>query len=311
MMIYIHSWAGHESIGYLSYNESDKIGQNKLFALMPHGNCITQGVTDNCKMCKSENLCLLMVHAGLSNNAPGGFAEQMYVNPNQLFPMDGIEKDLTIFLEPLSCVIRGWKRIKPQKEIKVGIVGAGPIGLLHYLYRSVYAKESQYYLYENNMKRVETVKKILKGFNLKINIKEKCDIVVMACSTNNGFERCKELVKSGGKIMLFSGFNNIDYRENGWLPEFVHREEFVFSHNNVTYVGTSGYTHENFKESKSVLKETNIFKKLVTGIVNGLDSKKVISKYWDDEEYKKPVILCDIHGALDHHIKLHYIVNKQ
>ena len=300
--------AGHESVGY-------KVNENEanLYVLLPHSNCITRNEKQKCSSCEmgDYNLCKCMNHAGLSSSEPGGLSELSDVPPSQLFSANNIDADLAVFTEPLSCVIRSWKKVKSSKKNKIAIVGLGPIGCLHYIYSSISNPDSEYYLFEKDKNRIETFKKVFTDKDYQINIdNEDVDLAIMANSTSDGFEAAKKTVKKGGSVLLFSGFNDISYRCNDFFPEFIHREEFNFYDKEIFYYGSSGYQVEDLNDSLKNLSENSIYKKMITGTVFGIDSFKLESQYFEDEVFDEPVLLKDINGKLSHHIKIQYYVNK-
>lgn len=302
--------AGHESVGYMIDNENSK----KLFVLLPHSNCITRDESLKCLSCQAGdyNLCKCMNHAGLSSSEPGGLSEYSSVPSNQLLEIKDVPEDIAVFTEPLSCVLRSWKKIKKCKKQKVGIVGLGPIGCLHYIYSSLIYPDTRFYLFEKNEKRVETFKKAFKNDNYEINTPvEDLDISIMANSNSDGFEKSKEHVKKGGAVLLFSGFNEVAYKCNDFFPEFIHREEFNFYDNELYYFGSSGYTNEDLKDSMSTLKDNNdIFRQMITGTVYGVDSNTINCHYDEDEKFNEPILVKDMKGQLSHHIKIQYFVNN-
>ena len=298
--------AGHESVG-----SSD--GKN-LFVLLPHSNCITRNEKVICPSCEEGkyNLCRCMNHAGLCSTEPGGLSEVAYVPKKQLLEVKNLAPNLAVFTEPLSCVLRSWKKVQRSKKDSIAIVGLGPIGCLHYVYSSILYPDSEFFLFEENLERIETFKKIFKEPNYTVNPK-KCevDISVMANSTSTGFEKAKKYVKKNGVLILFSGFNDISYKSNDFFPEYIHREEFNFFNDEIFYYGSSGYTEEDLNESVETLKSNHIFEKIITGSVYGLDSKKIHSHYSEDEIFDDPVLIKDIKSELPHHIKIQYYPNNK
>lgn len=303
--------AGHESVGYISDDKDSK----QLFVLLPHSNCITREESLKCSSCQTGdyNLCKCMNHAGLSSSEPGGLSEYSSVPANQLLEIKDVPEDVAVFTEPLSCVLRSWKKIKNHKKQKVGIVGLGPIGCLHYLYSTLLYPDTQFFLFEKNEKRVEIFKKAFKNNNnYVVNIPaDDLDISIMANSNSDGFEASRKCVKKEGAVLLFSGFNEAAYKCNGFFPEFIHREEFNFYDNKTYYFGSSGYTKEDLLDSMKTLKENNdIFRRMITGTVHGVDSNTINCHYDEDEKFNEPILVKDMKGELSHHIKIQYFVNN-
>lgn len=300
--------AGHESVGRLVQAAS-----KNSFVLLPHSNCITRDENLKCSSCQNGeyNLCKCMNHAGLCSSEPGGLSELSSVPPSQLLEVENIPDDLAVFTEPLSCVLRSWKKIKKCKKEKVGIIGLGPIGCLHYIYSSLIYPDTQYFLYETNQKRIDTFKKAFKKDNYSINEnRNDLDIAIMANSASDGFDLAKSCVRKDGAVLLFSGFNDTSYRCNDFFPEFIHREEFNFFDNDIYFYGSSGYVKEDLIDSMNTLRENDIFRDMITGTVHGLDSNKIECHYSDDESFEESVLVKDLKGELSHHIKIQYFVNN-
>jgi len=86
----------------------------------------------DCYFCKTDrgNHCLRWKGIGVTMS--GGFAEYCAVPQANLYLID----DDTSFeegalIEPISCVVYGLRRLKPQVGDHALVFGAGPIGLLH------------------------------------------------------------------------------------------------------------------------------------------------------------------------------------
>lgn len=85
-----------------------------------------------CFFCKTDrgNHCLNW--NGIGVTMPGGLAEYVAVPAANLYRLaDHLSFDEGAFIEPVSCVVFGHRRLKPQSGDKALVFGAGPIGLLH------------------------------------------------------------------------------------------------------------------------------------------------------------------------------------
>ena len=298
--------AGHESVGLIK-------GNKNLHVLLPHSNCITRGDKIMCSSCKegSYNLCKCMNHAGLASSEPGGLSQLSVVPNAQLLECKDLDPELAVFTEPLSCVIRSWKKTSECNKQKIGIIGLGPIGCLHFLYGKIVCPDSEFYLFEENQNRVEMFNKAFKeyGYFMNENISD-LDFTIMANSLSSGFEKSKACLKTDGSLLLFSGFNEVTYNDKGLFPEFIHREEFNFYDDEIFLFGSSGYQREDLEDSMLMLKENPQFMKIVTGKVYGIDSVTLHSVYTEDQFFENPVLIEDISGNLSNHIKIQYHVNE-
>ena len=234
---------GHEAVGFL--NNGSYL--NKKYALLPHSNCLTRGEKDKCLACENgkENLCSKMMHAGLDHGTPSGFTDYMYVNKNQLIDVTDLDDNVSLFLEPLACVIRSWDLLNfNDRANNIGIVGGGPIGCLHAMYISHLNSENKITIIENSTARRNTLKEIFKDFeNIYISnqiIKEKFNITVMACSDSSGYSTAYEILQEKGHLILFSGFNNVSLKR-----KIIFLKLFIVDlnvHWKKVLIGSSGYT---------------------------------------------------------------------
>lgn len=86
----------------------------------------------NCYFCKTDrgNHCLNW--NGIGVTLAGGFAEYVAVPEANLYRIDpGLSFEQASFIEPISCVVFGLRRLKPMAGDHALVFGAGPIGLLH------------------------------------------------------------------------------------------------------------------------------------------------------------------------------------
>lgn len=83
---------------------------------------------DNCKQNK-QNYCL--DYKGLGNQVPGAFQQYMTIEQRCVYDIGSLSFTTAALIEPLSCVIHGHDKARPDFGDKVLILGAGPIGLMH------------------------------------------------------------------------------------------------------------------------------------------------------------------------------------
>jgi threonine dehydrogenase-like Zn-dependent dehydrogenase len=252
-----------------------------------------------------------MNHAGLASSEPGGLSEFSFVPEAQLLECKNLSPELAVFTEPLSCVIRAWKKISDCEKQRIGIIGLGPIGCIHFLYGKIVSPESEFYLFEENQNRVEMFNRAFKDYEYFMNENvSDLDFTIMANSLSTGYEKSKITLKKDGALLLFSGFNEVTYNTKGFFPEFIHREEFNFYDDEIFLFGSSGYQREDLEDSVFTLKQNPQFIKIVTGKVYGIDSVKLNSVYTQDQYFKNPVLIEDISANLSGHIKIQYHLNK-
>lgn len=307
-------FAGHEGVGIIN----DNFGSEEMVVLLPHSNCLTRGVDngEQCIHCKmgQYNLCTEMRHAGLDAKTPSTLAHYSKVPTSQLKVVRNLQPEQAVFLEPLSCVHHSWKKIQNlttyKKNSNVLIVGGGPIGCMHAIYASKVLGLNASIL-EKNIQRQKVLTKIFAGDESvtilrDVHFAQQYDVAVMAASTNSSYRSCVESVVAHGHVLLFSGFNIKEFKDEDFLPEIIHRNEFVFIGGNKILVGSSGYINKDIDETVTFIGDLKLEKLLITGVVNGIDSKKLIQSNGDIEEFNEEVIFLDMRAELMNHIKIIY-----
>ena len=117
---------GHEFSGTI-----EKIGENVTrfeigdnVAVEPNISC------DNCYNCLNnrQNFCNNWQAIGVIKS--GGMAQFVVVLEKSVFNIDKLQFEYAAFMEPLSCVLHGLKKVKINPGDRVVVFGAGPIGIL-------------------------------------------------------------------------------------------------------------------------------------------------------------------------------------
>ncbi len=99
-----------------------KIGDN--VAVEPNISC------DNCYNCLNnrQNFCNNWQAIGVTKS--GGMAQFVIAPEKSVFNIDKLQFEYAAFMEPLSCVLHGLKKVKINPGDRVVVFGAGPIGIL-------------------------------------------------------------------------------------------------------------------------------------------------------------------------------------
>jgi len=84
----------------------------------------------DCYFCKTNrgNHCLNWKAYGVTLN--GAFADYVVVQSPSVYPIGDLSFEEAAFIEPISCVVYGLRRLKVRTGDEVLIFGSGPIGLL-------------------------------------------------------------------------------------------------------------------------------------------------------------------------------------
>jgi len=209
---------GHEVVGKIHKMGKDVEGfsQGERVAVAPIYGC------GKCDLCLSgyENLCRDVVVFGTNFNA--GFAEYM------LIPQKGIERGVLVklddrisdkaatMLEPFSCALHGLRKIVINPGDAMIIFGSGPLGLayLQLAKKLGVGKVAVVARAKDKLKRALEF-----GADIVFSTEEEgwmdkardyfegngIDIAVTAASTVEVLEYSIDLVKRGGKVLIFSG----------------------------------------------------------------------------------------------------------
>ncbi|MAG36927.1 MAG: alcohol dehydrogenase [Dehalococcoidia bacterium] len=117
---------GHEIAGTVAAVGSEVTGirVGERVVGNPYAECAT------CRTCRRghPNLCPDLTVTGVHSD--GGFAEQAYVSPRQLYSLPlSVDLDTAALVEPLSIGAEAVTNGNVQADDRVVIIGAGPIGL--------------------------------------------------------------------------------------------------------------------------------------------------------------------------------------
>jgi L-iditol 2-dehydrogenase len=171
-----------------------------------------------CAQCRRahENLCLHLTDA----MALGAYADTLvlpaHVVARNLFPkppeLSYIE---AAFLEPVACVVHGWKVLaranadRPQPQ-NVAIVGAGTIGLLHLAYARRAGVEATVVAHHDERlalaRRLGAAHTAVGGFDsLPPEMSGTFEAVIECGGSPESWQEAVRLAAPGGRVLLFGG----------------------------------------------------------------------------------------------------------
>ncbi len=207
---------GHEVVGEIIEIKTEtpfKVG-NKV-ALGHHYPCF------ECDFCHNENYSMCATFKK-TNIEPCGFSEYIYVSEghlkNTVFKITDVLTDVEAsFLEPLACCIRAIRRANLNTKYPKNalVVGLGSIGLL--MGQALREFNINSYGYDINPSR----QKFADFFNIKFDKNIKYDAIFMTSGSDKAIKTAIDLIKDGGKIVVFSSVpTNLGYENN----EIYYRE---------------------------------------------------------------------------------------
>ncbi len=192
---------GHEFAGEVMAVGKDckRINVGARVAVEPNIPC------NNCHECLSgrQHHCTHMIVPGV--NCPGGMAGFCKVKEVGVFPIDDLAYEAGAFVEPLSCVLHGISRIKPQNGERCLILGAGPIGVQLAWVASSYGFAQIDFLEKNDFRR-NFVKKYQYGDCYKdlsqIQYKN-YDAILDATGATALISQVLEYLRAMGRLLIF------------------------------------------------------------------------------------------------------------
>lgn len=190
---------GHEVLGEI-IEVGNRVSFKKGQRVVVHPNTYCE----TCEYCKNgkTNICPYKKSIGI--NKDGAFKEEIIVPSKYVFLVpEQLTNKRAILIEPLSVVVHALRNSKINEQVNIAVTGCGTEGLLtialaNHLGATVTAIDI------NN-------EKLLKLKNEYPNIvvqqpneahNNSFDIVVEASGAKESFERCVDLVKPGGTILI-------------------------------------------------------------------------------------------------------------
>ncbi len=208
--------------------------------------------------------CLLGEHVLCPNryaigiDVDGSFAEYVEI-PGQAFQVGGVLEipehlsyEEASLVEPLAACFRGQLKLNIRPGDTVTVIGAGPIGLMHFLLAKAFGA-SKIIISEVDDRRIETARNL--GVQYIVNpIKEDIeksireltdgrgsDVVIVAVGSPHAQKDALKIVRKGGRINFFAG-----------LPagtEEVPINTNIIHYKQITVLGTSMQTPIEFKKT--------------------------------------------------------------
>lgn len=173
---------------------------------------------NTCRFCLNDRHTLCdTLHS--TNFYPGGFAEylkipEINVDRGVFLLPEEMSYEEGAFIEPLACVVRGFRIAKMKPGQSVLIIGSGISGLLHIKLARAY-KAGRIISTDIDDFRLETAKKL--GADAVIHAKENvpkqvkkyndgrlADLVVLCAGAPSAVKQAIESVGSGGTILFFA-----------------------------------------------------------------------------------------------------------
>jgi L-iditol 2-dehydrogenase len=272
----LESIIGHEIVGTIEKMGSQVAGykMGERVGIMPVIPC------RRCHYCLNnrENACANRKAIGYEFD--GGFAEyvripQIAIEAGNLVKIeDHVSFEQAVIAEPLACCINGNRKANIQMNDIVVVIGGGPIGLMHVQLAKI-SGASKVIVSELIEHRGEKAKAA--GADVLVNPEKEslhdivmketnnlgADAVIMAIGVSSIVNESIQLLRKGGTLNLFAGFNNGAVSEID--PNIIHYQE-------VQVNGTSALTRSDYLKAMSLISAGRINTEVLTTTGYTLDT---------------------------------------
>lgn len=230
----------------------------------------------DCVYCKNENYSMCE-HFKLTNIAPGGFSEYIYLSEEHLEEVavkipDNLSEVEASFYEPLGCCVRAIKRGGKCKTALV--VGLGSIGIL--MAQALKAYGADVYGCDILQTRIDAANKLgIKSYNSSELENFGVDAAFMTAGADATIELALKNVRDGGKIIVFaSTHKNFGFPNN----EIYYRE--------LTVMGSYSPSPEDLKDSIKLLASGKVKVKDLSTVYDFEDIEKAFRDTIDNKILK-------------------------
>lgn len=199
---------------------------------------------NRCDQCQrgTYNRCRNLFEASLGIGADGGMCNELVVPeqsltrlPSEVSPHDGL------LVEPLAVAAHALRRLNLQSGQRVGVVGAGSLGLL------VAALAADAGCEVGLVARHPHQYAAAEQLGVVTAVSGEYDVVVDAAGATSGLAHCQQLVAPGGVLLLLGVYD----------PEGVNFPAFPLLMKEVTIVTSTAYccggTHDDFATAAAFL----------------------------------------------------------
>lgn len=193
-----------------------RLDDGTLVAVRPTGMCGT------CRMCTAgrSNICPDSMARFFGGVLDGGFADQVLVDPNCIFPMpDGATPGAAALVEPIAVAVHGIRRVELVTGQKVAVIGAGSVGL------AVVAVLTHFGVEAHVEARYDHQRRAVEALGGTVGVRGRYDVVFDAVGSQSAIDGAVRVCETGGSIVELGVFwdevalrRDVTLREISLLP---------------------------------------------------------------------------------------------
>jgi 2-desacetyl-2-hydroxyethyl bacteriochlorophyllide A dehydrogenase len=204
---------GHEIAGELA--------DGTAVAIHPGVGC---GTCEQCTAGRTQ-LCRELTASMLGVFVDGGMADEVMVDPSCVVPLHpGLRVEDASLVEPISVSLHACNRGGIEAGMRVGVVGAGSVGLLCGAVAKHLGADVAI------TARHPAQQDAAEALGLTVDASRNCDVVIEAAGTTSGFDDATRRTRKTGTIVLVSttwepipiSFLNAQMRELSIIPSYVY-----------------------------------------------------------------------------------------
>ena len=204
---------GHETVGIVDALGAGvtSVEPGTFVAVNPNSTC------GACAQCRGGRPEVCKAFTGLGSGKPGGFAEYMLAPADQVFDATGLDPDVAVFTEPLSCVMHAMDVLEHRAGRRALVLGAGPTGIAmaqilahHGSEHVTIAASTAFKLHRATALGVHTKFEMTRGELdadvqrlLELSGGEGYDLVVEATGHPDVCQVCVPLTRDGGTVLFY------------------------------------------------------------------------------------------------------------
>jgi 2-desacetyl-2-hydroxyethyl bacteriochlorophyllide A dehydrogenase len=211
------------AVNTLGHEVAGELDDGTAVAVHPFTPC------GECAECRAHraNLCPHCTERMLGVFIDGGMSDEIAVDPANVVPLPtGVRVEDASLIEPVAVALHACNRGRIEPGMRVGVIGAGTIGLLSAAVARVIGAEVAI------AARHPSQQQAAEALGIAVDASRGCDVVIEAAGTPSAFDDAVARTRRIGTVVLVSttwepqpiSFLNAQMRELTIVPAFVYGE---------------------------------------------------------------------------------------